>query len=280
MHSWSLIRRNEQGFHDAFEPEHEDRLHQICSHIVEHGSARGYGEFLDSRCLPRPTVRLANLACAEPEPKVHADTIEVTTCNICDAVFARASMNSDICPGCGSRERHRQLKYVLDNYGNVFDGRSVLACYATPMERFAFLGGTTSVVNFDVRPIHGRDLQMDIQRMDLIEDDAFDCFFAVHVLNHVKDDRMAMSEIARVLRKGGVFVSTVPYRAGGGTVELDEVTETYGPDAFERFGVGSYRQYGRADYLDLLSTHFEATSLPGLDPVTNTSAHVFLAYKA
>jgi hypothetical protein len=225
-------------------------------------------------------VKVAALACAEPEPRVYFDTIDAATCNVCDAVVARSKIESDICPACGSRERHRQLKHVLDTYGNVFDGRSVLACYATPMERFAFLQGTTSLVNFDVRPIHGADLQMDIQRMDVIEDGAFDSFFAVHVLNHVKDDRLALWEIARVLKKGGLFVSTVPYGPKDETVELEALTDTYGVENYEQFGVGSYRLYGLADYRERLSNYFEVTSLPGLDPITKTSAHVFLAYKA
>ena len=134
-------------------------------------------------------------------------------------------------------------------------------------------------MNFDVRPVDGADLQMDIQRMDMIDDGAFDCFVAVHVLNHVKDDRLALWEIARVLKKGGLFVSTVPYGPKDETVELEALTDTYGVENYEQFGVGSYRLYGLTDYWDRLSNQFEVTSLPGLDPITNTSAHVFLAYK-
>jgi hypothetical protein len=279
MHSWSLMRRNEQGYQDAFDPEHENRLHQICDHVTRHGKALGYSDYMDLQQLARPTVKLIGLAGAPPEVQVQAESIEVTTCNVCDAVIARASMNGDICPGCGSRERHRQMKQAFDQHGNVFDGRSVLACHATAYERRAFLAGTTSVVNFDVRPIGGRDLQMDIQHMDPIADESFDCVFAVHVLNHVKDDRQAVAECARVLRPAGVFVSTVPYEVGRPTAPLEDLAQTYGADALAKFGVGSYRRYGLDDYKACCRSTFRVSAIPGLDPVTNTTSYVFLAYK-
>jgi SAM-dependent methyltransferase len=42
------------------------------------------------------------------------------------------------------------------------------------------------------------------------EDGAFDRIIAAEVLEHIADDRRAMSELARVLRPGGVLAVTVP----------------------------------------------------------------------
>jgi len=43
-----------------------------------------------------------------------------------------------------------------------------------------------------------------------LEDSSVDCVTALDVLEHVENDRLAVSEIARVLKPGGVTVVTVP----------------------------------------------------------------------
>jgi 2-polyprenyl-3-methyl-5-hydroxy-6-metoxy-1,4-benzoquinol methylase len=61
MHSWSMTKRDEHGHQDAFDPERERRLHQICEHIKRYGKGLGYGEFMDARAMRRPVVSLARL---------------------------------------------------------------------------------------------------------------------------------------------------------------------------------------------------------------------------
>jgi SAM-dependent methyltransferase len=41
-------------------------------------------------------------------------------------------------------------------------------------------------------------------------DNSFDCIVAVEVLEHVEDDHAFVSEVSRVLRPGGLFLSTTP----------------------------------------------------------------------
>ena len=59
MHSWSLMRRNDLGHHDAHAAEYEERLHQICEHARRQGRPRGYAEYL--RATPE------RLAVQDPE---------------------------------------------------------------------------------------------------------------------------------------------------------------------------------------------------------------------
>lgn len=68
---------------------------------------------------------------------------------------------------------------------------------------------------------------------------SFDIIVAFDVLEHVKDDRKAISEILRLLRRGGYFIFTVP-----------AFQALY--SAHDKF-LKHYRRYNKAMLLDLLS---------------------------
>jgi SAM-dependent methyltransferase len=200
-------------------------------------------------------------------------------CTICGAVFGDKLPN-DVCLGCGSRARHRQLHDVFSRVGNPFLGCRVLANHANTVEKVAFLSQASEVLNFNVRPVGEVDVQMDMQDMTLIRSESYDAFLAVHVLNHVANDRKALSEIHRALKPGGIAVLTVPYREGSSTSSCENVTEHYGAEALAKYGVGSYRRYGLQDVLELFSERFAVQTEEGFDPVTQERMNVFILHKS
>jgi SAM-dependent methyltransferase len=271
LHSWSLLKRSGEYF-DQVAPDHEERLHRICEHLAKNTSPMGYAGWLASSTdIPM----LANYTCISSIVEVPA--LE-RRCTICGAVFGDKLPN-DICSGCGSRARHRQLYDVFSRVGNPFIGCRVLANYANTVEKVAFLSQASEVLNFDVRPVGEVDVQMDMQDMTLIRSESFDAFLAVHVLNHVANDRKALSEIHRALKPGGVAVLTVPYREGSSTSSCENVTETYGSEALVKYGVGSYRRYGLHDVLELFGEQFTVQTEVGFDPVTQERMKVFILRK-
>jgi SAM-dependent methyltransferase len=78
----------------------------------------------------------------------------------------------------------------------------------------------------------------------------FDSVIASHVLEHVKDDRMALSEIRRILRPGGFAVLPVP-------VVVDATVEYPEPNPFEEMHV---RAPGR-DYFERYKQHFSRVEI-------------------
>jgi SAM-dependent methyltransferase len=50
---------------------------------------------------------------------------------------------------------------------------------------------------------------------------SYDVVYASHVLEHIKDDALAIAEIRRILRPNGIAILPVPI-VGGRTVEYDE----------------------------------------------------------
>ncbi|WZB77367.1 class I SAM-dependent methyltransferase [Achromobacter insuavis] len=271
MHSWSLMKRKGEFF-ESFEPDHEVRLRYICEHLVENTQPMGYLEYLNSVNLPVVSINYFKTA----EVALDADQA-LSACSICAAKFVLGK--NDVCPGCSARARHRQVVDALNRVESPFVGKRVLACFANAIEKFAILRGAREIKNFDVRPVAEVDFQMDIQNMDDIPSESFDAFIALHVLNHVRDDKKALQEIFRVLVPGGTALITVPYREGVPTAATSDILEHYGADSFEKYGVGSYRRYGLGDVMELFGQDFDLTALSGFDSVTNSAMKVFLLKK-
>lgn len=64
---------------------------------------------------------------------------------------------------------------------------------------------------------------MDIMQLTL-EDNTIDLFICNHVLEHVKNDIVAMKEIYRVLKPGGYAVLQVPYSLNTEVTENDPLS--------------------------------------------------------
>jgi SAM-dependent methyltransferase len=69
---------------------------------------------------------------------------------------------------------------------------------------------TPGTVCVDFHPWAGTDLVADVQRLPL-RDESVDVVFATGLLEHVEDDRAVISEMARVLRKGGLAHVELPF---------------------------------------------------------------------
>ena len=85
---------------------------------------------------------------------------------------------------------------------------------------------------------------------------SYDCVFASHVLEHIKDDRTALSEIRRILKPGGLAILPVPLNAAP-TVEYPEANpyesghvRAPGLDYFQRYEefFDRVEEYATEDY--------------------------------
>ena len=151
------------------------------------------------------------------------------------------------CPRCYSLERHRFLALLLDGLAPWLSGAQLLVDIApsrqiTPQLRRLCPGGYVSL-DFDPaadgRPV---DLQASLTALPL-PDDSVDLVVCYHVLEHVPDDRVAMAELARVLKPGGIALVQVPWKSG---VDTDEDPSASPEERTRRFGQADHvRWYGR-----------------------------------
>lgn len=131
-----------------------------------------------------------------------------------------------VCPNCGSVHRHRVLALLMQNMDWYRVGMRILHFAPEP----GFYQFFSSFKDIDYWPV---DLdaaryddtirkQVDITNITF-DDDSFDLIMCTHVLEHILDDRKAMSELCRVLKpKTGVAFLNVPLRNIPDTFENPE----------------------------------------------------------
>jgi SAM-dependent methyltransferase len=160
------------------------------------------------------------------------------------------------CLVCGSLERHRVARAAIERF-------------RIP-ERFAAL----RLLRFSVDPIvedgwfksaeisiYGGSNSLDVQAIDRA-DESYDVVVCSHVIEHVADDRRAISELVRILSRRGFLVLAYP------RTEHSQSTQDWGyPDPARNM---HYRAYG-ADFersLGNVAPELAAIAIKGRDPVT------------
>ncbi len=96
----------------------------------------------------------------------------------------------------------------------------------------------------------GVDDKVDISDMKIYRDGQFNFLLCSHVLEHVPDDRKALSELYRVLKPGGRAILMVPIVLGIKDTDEDPsvVTES---DRWKRFGQFNHlRLYSKSGFVD------------------------------
>ena len=161
------------------------------------------------------------------------------------------------CPRCGSSERHRLAYFYLRDALN-FDALSGIKLLDVGPDEFVtsalFDRTDLDYVSIDSSRTNATRI-MDVTDLKF-KDNTFDCVICYHVLEHVKDDRKAMSELFRVLKPGGWGILQVPIWSDR-TFEDDSIPSS---DYLKYYGHADHvRRYG-PDYMDRLeSVGFKVT---------------------
>ena len=171
-------------------------------------------------------------------------------------------------PSTLSLERHRLLWLYLQNETSFFSDKIKLLHFAPEQafyKRFRKLKNieyTTTDLNSPIA-----DVKADICELPFL-DNSYDFIICNHVLEHIPDDRKAMSELYRVLKPGGTAILQVPYE--------EDRTETYEDDTItdpkERARIfGQYdhvRIYGLDYYERLRSVGFKVKKVDYINSLT------------
>ncbi len=124
------------------------------------------------------------------------------------APSAKPRRPNRLCPACNSSERYRALEMVLRRLGPV-DGEVRLLEVApihTVQRTAEDLGYTYTSI--DLRSPHA---QVHADLCDLPFPDAtFDVVVCFHVLEHIREDRRAVTELARIVGRDGQAIVVVP----------------------------------------------------------------------
>lgn len=164
-------------------------------------------------------------------------------------------------PGTLSLERHRQMWLYLKNETDFFTKNYKVLHIAPEQEflrRFKKQENLAYLSADLFSPIV--DVKADILALPF-QDEQFDVVICNHVLEHIEDDRKAMSELYRVMRKGGWGILQVPMK---NSLEktYEDFTITDPKERQKHFGQYDHVRWYGMDYFDRLrSVGFEAEPL-------------------
>lgn len=173
-----------------------------------------------------------------------------------------------LCPGTLSLERHRLLWLYLQNKTSLFT-ETLKVLHVAPeqvfYQKFKQLKNWEYTTTDLYSPL--ADVKANICALPFKEQ-TFDFILCNHVLEHIPEDRKAMQEIYRVLKKGGTAILQVPLEQDRKTsFEDDRITDPkertrifgqydhvriYGVDFFDRLESEGFTTQ-KVDYTQTLS---------------------------
>tara|TARA_Y100000310_G_scaffold208118_1_gene208650 strand:+ start:11023 stop:11766 length:744 start_codon:yes stop_codon:yes gene_type:complete len=145
-----------------------------------------------------------------------ADTLVV--CNIClwkghkfedfDVGYGGVYENS-LCPRCHSQPRHRSLYFYLQNI--LPNQKPINFLHVSPEKCLDKLISSYKNINYLSIDLDSNNAMKaeDLTKLTF-KDNSFDFILCSHVLEHIKNDKKAISEIYRVLNRNGKAVIDVP----------------------------------------------------------------------
>ncbi len=156
-------------------------------------------------------------------------------------------------PGTLSLERHRQMWLYLKNETDFFTANLKVLHIAPEQEflrRFKKMNNLAYTSADLFSPIV--DVKADV--LDLpFENESFDVIICNHVLEHIVDDRKAMSELHRVMKSGGWGIFQVPMKNS-----LEKTYEDFSiinpKERQKHFGQYDHVRWYGMDYFDRLKS--------------------------
>lgn len=130
------------------------------------------------------------------------------------------------CPVCFSEPRHRNAILCLDKHAPLFSStvphRILHVAPELCMMDFFLRFPNIAYISIDLSSRLARE-KMDLRQLQF-PDEHFDFIYCSHVLEHIREDHQAISELFRVLKIGGTALIMVPIRVGP-TIEDARVTD-------------------------------------------------------
>jgi len=119
-----------------------------------------------------------------------------------------------LCPFCLCRDRER-LIFLFIKLRKLLDSeRTIKLLHVAPeinLRKFIKKNSNVDYVDGDINVLRGK-IKMDLRDIKY-SDNYFDAIICNHVLEHIKEDRRAISELCRVLKPGGWAILQTPISA-------------------------------------------------------------------
>jgi SAM-dependent methyltransferase len=136
-------------------------------------------------------------------------------CPVCQAklrTFIKLESGDLLCPSCGSLPRNRRLWILLQDL--IQPGMQILHFSPSrPLRRRLENWKGIQYTSTDYASEFPADKQLDITQIDE-PDHKYDLIICFHVLEHIPQDKKALSELYRILKPGGKCLIQTPFKSG------------------------------------------------------------------
>lgn len=212
------------------------------------------------RIVPKKYLRVAGMAALRATSVLYSGS--AVSCPCCGhsfssfASYGYVRRPNVLCRWCLSLERHRGLWLYIHQQTNLLKGVPLSVLHFAPEHQFQELLRQQPHLQYLSADL---DMPTAMVKMDITNinrpDKSFDVILCNHVLEHVPDDRRAMSELYRVLRPGGWAIIQTPMSNNPHTVEdltltdprererlfgQDDHVRTYGMDKRDRLQAAGF----------------------------------------
>ena len=163
--------------------------------------------------------------------------------------FGVAQRLNALCPVCNSLERHRLAFIYFSKHSEIFLPPMKRMLHVAPEECLSDAFKESQILHYisaDLAPF----AMLEIDLTDIyFPAETFDVVYASHVFEHIVDDRKAMKETFRILKKGGWAILQVPI----GAKDTFEDPTIVDPEDRERiYGQSDHVRIYGSDYYDRL----------------------------
>lgn len=156
-----------------------------------------------------------------------------------------------LCPSCNSLERHRLLCDFINNNKEIFRGK-VNMLHVAPEEFLQKKFQSLPSVNYISVDLNSQLAMLKADITDIcFRDNYFSIIICNHVLEHIMDDRKAMSELYRVLAADGLACIMVPINKKFKSTYEDLNIESYEERA-KSYGQGDHVRIYGMDFIERL----------------------------
>lgn len=169
------------------------------------------------------------------------------------------NLENYLCPICGATDRERLFSLFINNYVlnkklSGFTPNKLSLLHIAPDKALSKILKNNEFFNYRSADLFMQeaDDKIDITDLKIYRNDSFDCFICSHVLEHVIEDRKALSELYRILKRDGWGILMVPIIP---TLKktYEDNTKTTEDERWRFFGQGDHvRLYAKNDFISLM----------------------------
>lgn len=167
------------------------------------------------------------------------------------------------CPNCGASDRDRLIVSFLEKEGLQEAAEGLRLLQIAPAAAISrWINKKCPHIQYDTTDLYMDHVTFhsDIMDMHMVPDETYDVIICSHVLEHVQDDRKALSELKRTLKPEGKVIFLVPVDLNATCI--DEEWGLSEAENWRRFGQGDHcRRYDKSGLVKRLEEQFYVHSL-------------------